>query len=626
MSFKKIFPNKNQIEIEISKLIPFGNHSFDLFKGQRLEDMRNDIINRGIYEPIIVRPVTDGKYEILNGHYRVAAAKKLKLATVPALIYYELTDDEALSYVSATNPIGLLVKYNIDIYAENYMESEGFKNNKNARIFVEGSCSMTLNQYIEHFLLTDHELYDIYNSIYDMGNPYELDEKYCEYKTIARVIVLLEDKVQDIEASIEEWENTEDTTISDMYDEKYSNLAERIAQNFTRPKSGYIEQLKKYLNLDLNLFDYGNIKNKQERAKILYYIYKLKNWDFPDYNILELLSKPSMENVDNSFLGWETTNGRLFEQIKHPVEKEIGQNFKNNIKSLSYSIVNDWGDFMNNAFVRMELLAEYDYDYNDDINLLKSILEEPFIYERNQKCTFLSSSPLEILYLRLVQHEYLGQMKDLLTVNQFQANIKYNVPSEYLNEMRKLEGRKINQEDIDSYFGIENVKKIAHLVYLKSEISRDERRKIRNSKQQVLNFLNLPYPNFQQPDIINDVTELHIICCLQIILLDKNYKDFVYTFHGFEGKKGNRTGKTSPIAALKKGTHLYDAYQLYLFYQLKNLSYVNVGKDDFVKKYGELEELCIRTLIKILKCSTCEEMQKMHNFYYDSLKNKGQKH
>ena len=55
------------------------------------------------------------------------------------------------------------------------------------------------------------------------------------------------------------------------------------------------------------------------------------------------------------------------------------------------------------------------------------------------------------------------------------------------------------------------------------------------------NFLD--FMTFVDPMGQNDVTELLIISCLQSIILDKSNEIFDYTFHGFEGKKGNRKGK-----------------------------------------------------------------------------------
>jgi ParB family chromosome partitioning protein len=98
-------PDKtNIIEIEVTKLVPFANHPFKLYQGKRSEALVNSVRESGVLTPIIVRP--QGKqYEILSGHNRVEAAKKVGLPRVPAIIREGLSDDDARLIVTITNLI-----------------------------------------------------------------------------------------------------------------------------------------------------------------------------------------------------------------------------------------------------------------------------------------------------------------------------------------------------------------------------------------------------------------------------------------------------------------------------------------------------------------------------------------
>ena len=61
----------NQIkQIPCDMLIPYHNHKFELYTGERLEDMIQSIKDNGVLIPIIVQPAGDGMYEILIGHNR----------------------------------------------------------------------------------------------------------------------------------------------------------------------------------------------------------------------------------------------------------------------------------------------------------------------------------------------------------------------------------------------------------------------------------------------------------------------------------------------------------------------------------------------------------------------------
>ena len=90
-------------QIPCEMLIPYHNHKFEMYSGERLEDMIESIKENGILSPIIVQPTDNGKYEILIGHNRWNASKIAGLPTVPAIIKEGLSPDEAEMYVIESN-------------------------------------------------------------------------------------------------------------------------------------------------------------------------------------------------------------------------------------------------------------------------------------------------------------------------------------------------------------------------------------------------------------------------------------------------------------------------------------------------------------------------------------------
>ena len=87
---------KEKIEnINIDLLIPFENHPFKERNGIEQTELLESIKTNGLLEPLIVRPFSDGKYEIISGHRRVNACKELGIQTVPAIVR-ELNKDEAV--------------------------------------------------------------------------------------------------------------------------------------------------------------------------------------------------------------------------------------------------------------------------------------------------------------------------------------------------------------------------------------------------------------------------------------------------------------------------------------------------------------------------------------------------
>ena len=86
-------------QIPCNKLHPYHNHKFELYSGERLEDMVASIKENGVLSPIIVQPDGDG-YEILIGHNRWNASKLAGLPNVPAIIKAGLTEDEITMVVT----------------------------------------------------------------------------------------------------------------------------------------------------------------------------------------------------------------------------------------------------------------------------------------------------------------------------------------------------------------------------------------------------------------------------------------------------------------------------------------------------------------------------------------------
>lgn len=88
--------------LKLNDLIPFRNHPFKLYEGDRFNDMVESIKQYGVIVPIVVRKVDD-KYEILSGHNRVNAAKEAGLNEVPTVVKEGLTEEEATLIVTETN-------------------------------------------------------------------------------------------------------------------------------------------------------------------------------------------------------------------------------------------------------------------------------------------------------------------------------------------------------------------------------------------------------------------------------------------------------------------------------------------------------------------------------------------
>lgn len=89
--------------VKLDQLQYFENHPFKLYEGERLDKMVNSIKQSGVMQSICVRNIGGGKYEILSGHNRVNASREAGLDIIPAIIYENMSDEDAKIFVVESN-------------------------------------------------------------------------------------------------------------------------------------------------------------------------------------------------------------------------------------------------------------------------------------------------------------------------------------------------------------------------------------------------------------------------------------------------------------------------------------------------------------------------------------------
>lgn len=95
--------NNKVVMIEENKLEDYPNQPFKLYDDDKKKEMMESIRINGIMQPLIVRPIKEGKYQILAGHNRRNCAREVGLTKLPCIIKENLTDDEAKIYLIDTN-------------------------------------------------------------------------------------------------------------------------------------------------------------------------------------------------------------------------------------------------------------------------------------------------------------------------------------------------------------------------------------------------------------------------------------------------------------------------------------------------------------------------------------------
>ena len=90
------------IDLPVTALRSFEEHPYKVVDNEEMASLVDSIYNQGILTPITVRPLANGEYEIVSGHRRVFACKKLGIEKIPAFVK-ELTREEAIVIMTDSN-------------------------------------------------------------------------------------------------------------------------------------------------------------------------------------------------------------------------------------------------------------------------------------------------------------------------------------------------------------------------------------------------------------------------------------------------------------------------------------------------------------------------------------------
>ena len=82
-------------DIPLCELHPFKDHPFKIQNNEEMKRLIESIKKFGTITPALARPLSDGGYELISGHRRLAACQVLGLETMPVIVR-EMTDDEAV--------------------------------------------------------------------------------------------------------------------------------------------------------------------------------------------------------------------------------------------------------------------------------------------------------------------------------------------------------------------------------------------------------------------------------------------------------------------------------------------------------------------------------------------------
>ena len=89
------------MHLRTEKLHAFAEHPFRVCDDADMAELMESIRTHGVLTPLLVRPANPGTFEVISGHRRLHACKKLGIETVPTLICTLEREDAIIALVDS---------------------------------------------------------------------------------------------------------------------------------------------------------------------------------------------------------------------------------------------------------------------------------------------------------------------------------------------------------------------------------------------------------------------------------------------------------------------------------------------------------------------------------------------
>lgn len=100
-------------EVEIDQLKPYEKNT-KIHSEEQVEKLCRSIEEFGFVNPVLI----DGEMNVIAGHGRLMAAKRLGMKKVPCLYVDGLSEKQRRAYIIADNRLGEYSEWNLELVAE----------------------------------------------------------------------------------------------------------------------------------------------------------------------------------------------------------------------------------------------------------------------------------------------------------------------------------------------------------------------------------------------------------------------------------------------------------------------------------------------------------------------------
>ena len=277
------------VPMDIKELKPYAEQPFKVLLDNSMDELCASIEQHGVLSPIIVRPHSEGGYEVLSGHRRIKACELLDLEEVPVVIK-DLDDDTAAI---------LLVDSNLQ--RENILPSEkafAYKLKMEAMKRKAGRPSKENASQIGTHLRSDEILAD------QVGESRNQIQRYIRLTNLIDPLLDLVDKNEmAMSAGVE---------LSYLGTRDQAKIYKIVERESTAPSIAQAAKLRKTAeegSLDDAMLEYILTSTKPESIKLVIYEDKLRRY-FPKSYTKEQIEDTVMKLIQKWHKNREKENER----------------------------------------------------------------------------------------------------------------------------------------------------------------------------------------------------------------------------------------------------------------------------------------------------------------------------
>ena len=231
--------SSNLNEIEISLIEPNPNQPRREFDQEALQELANSIREVGIIQPITLRQMDNGKYQIIAGERRWRASQLANLTTIPA--YIRTVEDEGVMEMALVENIQRedLNAIEVALAYQHLAETTGMTQDKISKRVGKSRAAVT--NYLRLLKLPAQVQMALKNHEIDMGHARALlaiDSPSAQIK-LFKEIQKQQYSVRKVEEMVQALKNGEDVktvkgkmTTKSQLPEEFTILKERLSQFF----------------------------------------------------------------------------------------------------------------------------------------------------------------------------------------------------------------------------------------------------------------------------------------------------------------------------------------------------------------------------------------------------------